>query len=819
MVKKTAPRSQMTSEEFARAVRERLEHMQGVAPSSACVDDVYQAVVAVVRDHLMDSWLATKDMMVHGSTKAVGYLSAEYLLGSQLPNSLLNAGLTDQFEQGVRSLGFDPEQVIEAEHEPGLGNGGLGRLAACYIDSLASLGVPAFGYGIHYQYGIFEQSFDGQGRQVEHPDYWLAGGDPWGHEDLNRSRRVSFGGRVVQEGGCRVWEPTWCVKAVPVDYLVPGYASGRVNTLRLWEARSYDEFDLKTFNRSDYLGAVKPQVEAETISKVLYPEDSTLEGKTLRLEQQYFFVAASIADAIATFYPGQDHPDLATLPDRICFQLNDTHPVIGIPELMRVLIDDYGYDWDAAWSITTRTFNYTCHTLLPEALEEWSAELIGSLLPRHLEIIREIDRRFVSDLASRGTGADQVDRMRIVTAGPDPKVRMAYLATVGGSYVNGVAELHSRLLKEVTLKDFSQVFPDKFMNVTNGVTPRRFVRLANPGLSDLITEGLGTDAWVADLDLLKGLEPLADDPAFVDRFIQVKRQNKEDFAAYSRRRYGFEPDPDTMFDSIVKRLHEYKRQSLKILAVIAQYAAIKDGTADPAGILPRTVIFGAKAAPGYAMAKLTIRLINNVARVIDSDPETRGLLSVFYPRNYNIELAEHLIPATDLDEQISQAGKEASGTSNMKFALNGALTVGTLDGANVEIRERVGAGNFFLFGLEVPEVTRLYEEGYDPRSYYEADPRLKTAVDMVASGVFSDGDRDAYKPLVQDWLNKDYFMTMADFSAYMDIQSTIENAYRDKEGWARKAILNVANSGYFSSDRAVEDYLRQIWHTGPLGQE
>ena len=735
-------------------------------------------------------------------------------MGKQLENALLNAGLTDQFDKAVEALGFKPKDIVDAEYEPGLGNGGLGRLAACFIDSLASLGVPAFGYGIQYKYGIFKQKFDENGKQVETPDYWLANEEPWGHTDYNRDQKVSFGGKVVENAdGTKTWQPAWSVRAVPVDYMVPGYKSGRVNTLRLWTAKSYDEFDLLAFNRSEYMDAVAPQVKAENISKILYPEDSTKVGKELRLEQQYFFVSASLHDAIRVFYPGQDKPDLTTFPNKIVFQLNDTHPVIGIPELMRILIDEYGYDWDTAWSITTKTFNYTCHTLLPEALEVWPASLIGELLPRHLEIIEKINAQFEAELKAKGVAADTIKDMAIYTG---DAVRMAYLATYGGSHVNGVAELHSQLLKDVTLKNFSDVYPDKFTNVTNGVTPRRFVKLANPRLSDLITEGLGTDKWVADLELLKGLEPLAKDDEFVKKFAAVKKANKHAFVGFAKDHYGIDIDENTLFNTMVKRLHEYKRQSLKILAVISNYADIKSGKVKAEDITPRTVFFGAKAAPGYYLAKMTIELINNVSRVISSDPAVKGKLAVYMLPNYNVEMAQNLIPATELDEQISQAGKEASGTGNMKFALNGALTVGTLDGANVEIRERVGAENFFLFGMTVDEVEKKYAEGYDPASYYEADPRLKQAIDLVADGTFSNGDRNAYSPLVADWLTKDWFMTLADFSAYMGIQSEIEALYADELEWNRKALLNVANSGYFSSDRSMEDYLERIWHTAPL---
>ncbi len=813
MTEITAPKSPVTADQFADEIREQLKYTQNVTAEQATAADVYVAASKAVRNHLADSWFKTQADTVNGNTKAVGYFSAEFLMGKQLENALLNAGLTEQFDKAVEALGFQPKDIIDAEYEPGLGNGGLGRLAACFIDSLASLGVPAFGYGIQYKYGIFKQTFDENGKQVETPDYWLTNEEPWGHIDYNRDQKVSFGGEVVEENGKKVWKPAWSVRAVPVDYLVPGYKSQRVNTLRLWTAKSYDEFDLLAFNRSEYMEAVKPQVKAENISKILYPEDSTKVGKELRLEQQYFFVSASLHDAIRVFYPGQDKPDLTTFPDKITFQLNDTHPVIGIPELMRILIDEYDYDWDTAWNITVKTFNYTCHTLLPEALEVWPASLIGELLPRHLEIIEKINEQFEDELKGKGVADETIERMRIYTG---DSVRMAYLATYGGSHVNGVAALHSQLLKDVTLKDFSDVYPTKFTNVTNGVTPRRFVKLANPALSDLITEGLGTDKWISDLEMLEGLVPLAKDDEFVKKFAAVKAANKHAFVGFAKDHYGLDIDENTMFNTMVKRLHEYKRQSLKILAVISKYAAIKNGTVSADEILPRTVFFGAKAAPGYYLAKMTIQLINNVSRVVNNDPDVKGKLAVHMLPNYNIEMAQNLIPATELDEQISQAGKEASGTGNMKFALNGALTVGTLDGANVEIRERVGAENFFLFGMTVEEVDKLYADGYDPAKYYEADPRLKQAIDLVANGTFSNGDRNAYAPLVADWLTKDWFMTLADFSAYADIQAEIEKLYRDPLEWNRKALLNVANSGFFSSDRSMEDYLERIWHTGPL---
>lgn len=816
MTELTAPKSSITSSEFADELREQLKYTQGVTVEQATAADVYVAAATAVRRHLMDSWMTTQQETINGNTKAVGYLSAEFLMGKQLRNALLNAGLTEQFDEAVKSLGFDVQDVIDSEYEPGLGNGGLGRLAACFIDSLASLGVPAFGYGIQYKYGIFRQEFDEEGRQVEHPDYWLANEDPWGHIDYGRAQRVNFGGEVVEENGKRVWNPSWAVRAIPVDYMVPGYASGRVNTLRLWQAKSYDEFDLLAFNKSEYMKAVEPQVKAENISKILYPEDSTEVGKELRLEQQYFFASASLHDAIRVFYGEEEHPDLTTFSDKITFQLNDTHPVIAIPELMRIMIDEYGYDWDTAWTVTNKTFNYTCHTLLPEALEVWSAKLIGKLLPRHLEIIEKINDQFMAELKTLTKDEDKIERMRILTDGDEPSVRMAYLATYAGSHVNGVAELHSQLLKDVTLRDFSDLYDKKFTNVTNGVTPRRFVKLANPRLSALITEGLGTDKWLEDLDMLQGLVPLAQDDEFVKKFAAVKHDNKVGFSNFAKRNFNIDVDPNTMYNTMIKRLHEYKRQSLKILELIADYADVKAGKLDLNKVTPRTVIFGAKAAPGYYLAKMTIQLINNVAKVVNNDPDIKGKLNVVFMPNYNIRVAEHLIPATELDEQISQAGKEASGTSNMKFALNGALTVGTLDGANVEIRARVGAENFFLFGMTVDEVEAMYANGYDPSKYYESDPRLKAAIDMVAAGTFSNGDKKTYEPLVHDWLSKDWFMTLADFTAYHDVQSQIETLYDDQLEWNRKALLNVANSGYFSSDRSIEDYLERIWKTGPL---
>ena len=807
-------------EAFKKSVKDNVKFLYRKTIEEATQEQIFQAVSYSVKDVIIDNWLATQKAYDEQDPKIVYYMSMEFLMGRALGNNLINLCAYGEVKEALEELGFDLNCIEDQEPDPALGNGGLGRLAACFLDSLATLNYAAYGCGIRYHYGMFKQKIQ-NGYQIEVPDNWLKNGYPFELRRPEYAKEVHFGGYVrveydPEKGGSKfIHEGYQAVKAIPYDMPITGYDNDVVNTLRIWDAEPIVDFNLDSFDKGDYHNAVEQENLARTIVEVLYPNDNHMAGKELRLKQQYFFVSASIHDAIRVFYPGQDKPDLTTFADKITFQLNDTHPVIGIPELMRVLMDEYGYDWDTAWKITNKTFNYTCHTLLPEALEVWPSKLIGELLPRHLEIIEKINDQFEAELKAKGVDEATIKDMAIYTG---DSVRMAFLASYGGSHVNGVAELHSQLLKDVTLKNFSDVYPDKFTNVTNGVTPRRFIKLANPRLSDVITEGLGTGKWLSDLELLKGLIPLADDDEFVKKFAAVKQANKVDFS--NKRKYGFDIDPNTMINTMVKRLHEYKRQALKILSVIADYADIKSGKVSADDIMPRTIVFGAKAAPGYYLAKQTIQLINNVARVINNDPDVKGKLNVYFPWNYNIELAMNLIPATDLDEQISQAGKEASGTGNMKFALNGALTVGTLDGANVEIRERVGAENFFLFGMTEPEVSALYAKGYDTkglsREYYEKDPQLKAAIDMVADGTFSDGDKDTYKDLVNDWLNKDYFMTLADFRAYMDIQAQIEETYRDPMKWSRMAVLNVANSGYFSSDRSIEDYLERIWHTGPL---
>jgi starch phosphorylase len=803
----------MTVEAFTEEFLQEVNFGQGVDLDQASNNDLYLALARTVRKYLMARWLDTSRRQREAQAKSVAYLSAEYLLGRQLQNALLASQLDDIAEQALANLGIDMTRVRNAEVEPGLGNGGLGRLAACFIDSLATMDVPSIGYGIRYEYGIFRQTFV-DGWQVEQPDNWLELGAPWEFPHPEYAVTVHFGGRVEDEVGDdgvarRRWVPGWEVLGIPYNYMVPGYHNGRVNTLRLWSAKATHAFDLQVFNAGDYVEAVRAETFAENISKVLYPEDSTPQGKELRLQQQYFFVACSLRNFVDQVLPAGF--DLHRLPERVTFQLNDTHPVIAIPELMRILVDERLLGWDEAWEITTRCFAYTCHTLLPEALEVWSVGLLGRLLPRHLEIIYRINKEFLARLREAYPGDElRIRRMSIIQEYPERAVRMAHLATVGGFKVNGVAELHSQLLRDKLLGDFSAYEPGKFTNVTNGVTPRRFIRMANPGLSALITEAIG-DGWVTDLDQLRKLEPLADDPEFRRRFRAVKAGNKVRLAGVLRGRDGIEMPTDVMLDVMVKRLHEYKRQLLKLLHVVTLYEGVISGELDAGEITPRVVAFGAKAAPGYRMAKQIIGLINAVARTVNADPRLQGRLTVIFPPNYNVTLAEKLIPAADLSEQISLAGKEASGTGNMKFALNGALTIGTDDGANVEIRQLVGDENFFLFGLTEPEVEEIIQFGYRPSAYYESNASLRTALDLISSGIFAHGDRSVFEPVVANLLNEDRFLVLADFQAYLDAQARVEAYYAKPEEWTRSAVLNVARTGFFSSDRSMRDYLDRIW--------
>jgi starch phosphorylase len=802
---------------FVREFLRELNTGQGVALGRSTVNDQYLALARTVRHYLMARWLETMKHQRASKAKTVGYLSAEYLLGRQLGNALLATDLNDIVDNAMKACGLDLPTLRAQEVEPGLGNGGLGRLAACFIDSLATMSVPCIGYGIRYEYGIFKQTFV-DGRQVEQPDTWLALGSPWEFPHPEAAVQVDFGGHTetyLDAGVKRTrWVPDWNVLGIPYNYMVPGYQNGRVNTLRLWSAQATKAFDLAIFNSGDYAEAVRAQTFAENITKVLYPEDSTPQGKELRLQQQYFFVACSIRDFIDQGLT--EDFDWNQLPERIIFQLNDTHPVIAVPELMRILVDEQKLEWAQAWEITKQCFAYTCHTLLPEALEVWPVDLLGRLLPRHLEIIYRINDEFLAEVRERyGNDEMKVRAMSIVTDFPQRQVRMAYLATIAAVKVNGVAELHSQLLRDKLLPAFSEYWPDKFTNVTNGVTPRRFIRLANPSLSELITDTLGP-GWVTDLDRLSELEQYAEDEDFRKAFRETKLANKTRLYDLLRTRDGIDLENHHLLDVMVKRLHEYKRQTLKVLHVVSLYDQIISGAVDPESIIPRTVIFGAKAAPGYRMAKEIIYLINSVAEVVNADPVVAGRLNVAFPANYNVTLAEKLIPAADLSEQISLAGMEASGTGNMKFALNGALTIGTDDGANVEIRKLVGDAHFFGFGMVETEVTELQAAGYHPSQFYETNPLLKRAIDLISSGIFAGGNRGTFEPVVSNLLYDDRFMALADFQSYLDAQAKVEAAYADTDAWTKSAILNVARSGFFSSDRSMRDYLTRIWRAGAV---
>jgi starch phosphorylase len=805
----TTTTSETTAEHFTEEFLAHLQLDRAVDLERAGRRDVYAALAHTVRDRLMSDWLNTVRNRGRLQDKTVVYLSAEYLMGRQLGNALLATGLTEVARESLAGLGIDLDEVYDMEVEPGLGNGGLGRLAACFADSLATLGRPAIGYGILYEYGIFEQSFE-DGRQVEKPDQWLDHDNPWLFAQREHAVSVGFGGHVEVDPatGARVWLPAEKVLGVPHNLMVPGYGNSVVNTLRLWKARGSSQFNLEVFNAGDYIEAVRQQSMSENISRVLYPEDSTPAGKELRLRQQYFFTACALADLMRV--ADLEGIPIEQIPDRVAIQLNDTHPVIAIPELMRLLIDERGLDFEEAWDITSRTFNYTCHTLMPEALERWSVGLLEYLLPRHMELILKINKQFLVQVrAAFPDDLSRVINMSIIEEGPERMVRMAHLATVASVHVNGVAALHSQLLRDTVLKDFAEMWPERFTNVTNGVTPRRFLKLANPRLSDLITETVG-EGWLTDLDRLSGLEAHADDPAFQERWRAVKTANKAELSALLEARTGRVFPTDPMYDVMVKRLHEYKRQMLKLLHVATMYRRLR---LDPTlAAPPRVVLFGAKAAPGYQMAKLIIRLINQVGATIDADPAMAGRLSVVFPANYNVTLAERIIPAADLSEQISMAGKEASGTGNMKLALNGALTVGTLDGANVEIRDLVGADNFFLFGLTEDEVVARKAAGYNPGAVYREDPELRAVIDEIASGHYSPpGEPELFRPIIETLLMRDEYLVLADYRAYIDAQERVDALWGDQAAWTAMSIRNTARTGFFSSDRAMLDYFDRIW--------
>ncbi|MBI1921819.1 MAG: glycogen/starch/alpha-glucan phosphorylase [Geobacter sp.] len=793
---------------------EHLEYSLGKDKYSATPSDILNSVAYSVRDRLIERWLDTQQKYYNEDMKRVYYLSMEFLLGKTLENSLINLGLHDQYKQALESLGYDLNDICEQEVEAGLGNGGLGRLAACLLDSMATHSLPAYGYGIRYEYGIFRQNIV-DGGQVEVPDNWLRYRNPWEFDRQEHLHPVKFFGKVVtkydKEGRTAYdWEDTEDIMAMAFDIPVPGYGNNTVNTLRLWSAKSTREFDLNFFNAGDYIRAVEDKMFTENISKVLYPADHVVEGKELRLKQEYFLASATIQDMLYRFKKG--HTDINLLPDKVAIQLNDTHPALAIPELMRLLIDKEGLEWDRAWDICVKLFGYTNHTILPEAMEKWPVWMLEQLLPRLLSIIYEINERFLDEVNRRYPGdTGRIARMSIIEENGPRLIRMAHLAIVGSHSVNGVSKIHTEILKKRVFRHFYDMFPERFNNKTNGITQRRWLRLANPGLSELITSRIGSE-WIPDLFELKKLIPLADDPEFVLQWQEVKQRNKLMLAEYIKENNYLEVNIDSMFDCQVKRIHEYKRQLLNVLHAITLYNRIK---ADPtARFVPRTLIFSGKAAPSYFMAKLIIRLINAVGDVINNDPDIGERLKVVFLTNYSVTLAEKIFRAADLSEQISTAGTEASGTGNMKFALNGALTIGTLDGANIEMLEEVGRDNIFIFGLNAEEVNELKTRGYSPLEHYYRNQELKQALDMIAGGVFSPREPGLFRPLVDSLLHQgDQYLLLTDYPSYIVCQEKVSELYLDQPSWTRKAILNTAGMGRFSSDRTVSDYSCDIWGT------
>jgi len=798
-------------------IRRHISFTLGNDPDKPSKYACYMGLAYSVRDRLIERWIKTQRALHDTLAKRVYFLSLEFLPGRFLKNYLISLQMEDEARRTLEEMGFDLDELEEEEWDAGLGNGGLGRLASCYMDSMACRDLPGYGYGIRYDYGIFHQVLD-NGYQREQSDNWRRRGNPWEIQRRNYLVPVRFWGRSESsrddEGRTRCrWVDGEVVMAMACDILIPGYGDDYVTNMRLWAAKSSREFNLAEFNQGDYIGAVEAKVTSENISKVLYPSDEAMAGKELRLKQQYFFVAATLNDIFRRYR--KMNRSFTELPNFVAIQLNDTHPAIAVPELMRLLLDEHGVGWDDAWTICQNTFAYTNHTVMPEALETWPVDLIGRLLPRHMEIIYDINHRFLEALRSRYPQNPELpDRVSIIAEGAVKMVRMAHLAIVGSHAVNGVAELHSRILKNELFKEFNQIFPGRFQNVTNGVTPRRWLCQANPSLTELITATIGPD-WICDLDQLEKLVVYADDPEFRATWMATKLENKRRLARYILRKIGLGVDPATLFDVHVKRMHEYKRQLLNLLHVITLYNRIKADPAAPA--VPRTVMFAGKAAPAYHQAKLIIKLINAVAATINSDKDVHGRLRVLFLPNYCVSQAEKIIPAVDLSEQISTAGMEASGTGNMKMALNGALTIGTLDGANVEIMEAVGPENIFIFGLTAEQVTELRTGGYDHRRYYHKDAELQKTLDMIASGYFTSHEPNLFEPIVRGLLDEgDYYMILADYRPYVAAQEKVGQVFLDKDDWTRRSILNTARMGKFSSDRSVLEYARNIWRVEPL---
>ena len=794
-----------------RSIANRLVYSVGKDPYTAKPRDWYFCLAYALRDRLMERWMETMRSYYRQDAKRVYYLSLEFLIGRTLVNSILNMDVGAETRKALLSMGLDLEELRDQEPDAALGNGGLGRLAACFLDSMATLRLPGYGYGIRYEYGMFNQAIVA-GRQVETPENWLRYGNPWEFPRPEILYPVHFYGRVVEYRGDdgRVhhhWVDTEDVMAMAYDTPVPGYQVNTVNNMRLWSAKSTREFDLAYFNEGNYIKAVEDKNHTENISRVLYPNDTTLLGRELRLKQQYFFVSASLQDILHRYV--RHHKDFEELPDKVAVQLNDTHPSIAVPELMRLLIDIHHLEWDRAWHLTRKVFAYTNHTLMPEALETWDVDLIGRLLPRHLELIYEINHRFLEEVRHRHPGdVERVRRMSLIAEQGARRVRMAHLAIVGSHKVNGVSEIHTDLMRETIFRDFDQCYPDRIINITNGVTPRRWIHQANPALSELISSRVRHD-WIGDLAQLDRLVTYADDAQFRAEFRAVKRANKLRLAALIARRLAIQVNPDSLFDVQIKRIHEYKRQLLNLLHVVTLYNRLRAGLVTER--VPRTVVFGGKAAPGYATAKLIIRLIHDVADVVNNDPAAHDLLKVVFIPNYDVTSAGDIIPAAELSEQISTVGTEASGTGNMKLGLNGALTIGTLDGANVEMRAAVGEENFFLFGLDRTRLAALRASGYDPRTYYDGNPELQQVLEMIGGGFFSPNEPARYQSIVDALLGNDQYLLLADYADYVRAQQEVERIYRDPEEWTRRAILNVARLGYFSSDRSVAEYAERIW--------
>lgn len=788
----------------------------GRTPRAATHNDLYAALALTVRDRVLKQGVRTLETFTEQDARVVAYLSAEFLPGPHLANNLLNLGIMDQARQAMAGLGLDLEELFEQEEEPGLGNGGLGRLASCYLDSLASVEIPAIGYGIRYEFGIFDQIIR-DGWQVEITDKWLRFGNPWEIARPEVAFDVPFGGRTENwtddEGRSRVrWVPETVVKGVAYDTPILGYRVGTCNRLRLWKAEAVESFDFDAFNHGDYYRAVEDKMFSENITKVLYPNDEHCAGKELRLQQQFFFVSCSLQDMIRV-HLALGRP-LHQFHKHWAIQLNDTHPAVAVPELMRLLIDEHRMDWDTAWEVTRNTCAYTNHTLLPEALEMWPVGLFGRLLPRHLQIIYAINHRFLQEVRARFPHDEpRISRMSLIDESRDRYVRMAHLAAVGSHRVNGVAELHSDLLQKYVMRDFAEMWPAKFCNITNGVTPRRFVAVSNPPLAQLLTDHIG-QGWLCDLERLRNLETLADDTDFQGQWRDVKYSAKRRLAELIEQRAGVVVDPTSLFDIQAKRIHEYKRQHLNVLHILTLYLRLKRG--QQTDMPPRTFIFGGKAAPGYVRAKLIIKLINSVGDLVNNDPAVSDRLRVVFFPDFNVKNAQPVYPAADLSEQLSMAGKEASGTGNMKFSLNGALTIGTLDGANVEIREEVGEDNFFLFGLTAEQARDRKAHGYRPRDLYEQNGTLREVLDFIVSGALAGGDTNLFRPLVDNLLGSDPFLVLADYQSYVDCQAQVSALWKDPEAWTRKSILNVARMGKFSSDRSIRDYCEQIWQVEPV---